>query len=68
MNQLEKKAIARAEKALMAAKILLPLKPQTGIRDLLVDLRHYADKHDADFHFALGESYGVYLREKRDYR
>jgi hypothetical protein len=37
--------------------------PQAQLRDVLTDIRHYADVHGLDFHQALDGSYQVYLEE-----
>ncbi|MHA7295168.1 hypothetical protein [Arthrobacter sp. HLT1-21] len=39
---------------------------QVQMRDLLIDLRHHADREDIDLHDALDRSYVYYLEEKND--
>ena len=38
--------------------------PQSGVRDLLVDIRHVCDAEGIDFHQALDTSYQVYVEER----
>jgi hypothetical protein len=40
--------------------------PQTTMRDMLTDLRHYAAAHDLDLGEALDGSYQVFLEEHHD--
>lgn len=37
--------------------------PQAQLRDVLTDLRHFADDQELDFERALDSSYDVYLEE-----
>lgn len=39
---------------------------QTAFRDMLTDMRHYADAHGLAFHDELDRSYGHYLQELQD--
>lgn len=39
---------------------------QEAVRDMLTDLRHYADRHGIDLDRALNRSYTVYLQESHD--
>lgn len=48
-------------------KQVLQLPNQTALRDLLTDLRHWADLHSkVNFELAIRGSYFVYCEEKRD--
>jgi hypothetical protein len=65
MNAMEKRAIARAKKALKAGGIPGNDQKETLLKDLLCDLRHWADETNTDFYFALSLSYVSYRREKK---
>ena len=41
---------------------------QQALRDLLTDIRHYADSKALDFHAACDGSYQVYLEERQSGR
>ena len=43
-----------------------PEDRQTTLRDILTDLRHYADEHELDFYKAADGSHVVYLEEKNE--
>lgn len=39
---------------------------KSALRDVLTDLRHWADENEVDLYAALDRSYTVYLQEKAD--
>lgn len=42
--------------------------PESALRDMLADLRHYAHEHDLDFYGALDSAYEHYREEQMERR
>lgn len=64
VNEINARSAERAEAALANYTALDP-DMQANVKDLLADLRHFADAHGIDFHKALDISYQHYLAEKK---